>query len=210
MKFRFAFIVILAVLLLPAMSVARKGVGVVWDTEIEIVNEDSVHCVQYGIYNPWEEDVTALLSVSDELKEVIVSEKSEAKLINAGTTHKEAVPIEFCFQIANIYPEDCLVGNFICEQKCSDEEVSYSGKIVAMEKPGTSTGSGSATSLGVSVPLKLRVRCSPYPRDWTMVYIAVAVISIILIVLILRKRKAPAKTAAAKKKPAKKKRKRKK
>lgn len=175
------------ILMLSPIVLARKGVGLVWDTETEIVSEKSKHCVQYGIYNPWEEDVTAILSVSNELKEVITKEESESKFIKAGTTHDIAVPIEFCFEIAEIYSEDCLVGSVICEQKCEEPEVVYEGKIVAMEEPTGEVegGAGSATSLGVSVPLKLKVKCNPHAREWTLVYVVVIVIALILILWIL-------------------------
>lgn len=169
---------------------ARKGVGIVWDTETEIVTENTEQCVQYGVYNPWEEDVTAILSVSSELKDIIIKEESEEKLIPKGTTHDVAVPIEFCFKVAKVYKEDCLVGNFICEQACKDEQVVYEGKIIAMEaSKGTSAGAaGSSTALGVSVPLKLKIKCSPHPRDWTLVYVAIIIIVIILIILMLLKK----------------------
>ena len=178
--------------LLSSTILARKGVGIVWDTETEIVTENLVHCVQYGIYNPWEEGVNAILSVSSELKDVITTEESETKFIKAGTTHDIAAPIEFCFKVAKTYEEDCLIGNLVCEQKCEDPQIIYEGKIVVMEMPeGTSAGAaGSATALGVSVPLKLKVRCDPHPREWTLVYVVIIVVVIILIFLILlQKRK---------------------
>ena len=176
---------------LTQVSLARKGVGIVWDTETEIVNEDSVHCVQYGVYNPWDEDVTAVLSVSKELKDVIVMEESESKYIAAETFHNKSVPIEFCFRIAKIYSEDCIMGSTLCEQTCSEEQVEYEGKIIAMEKAGGMTGgsAGSATALGVSVPLKLRVKCVPHPRDYGPIYVVVIIIALILLGMVLAKAK---------------------
>lgn len=192
MRFKIAsFLIMLFIFSLTSTVVlARKGVGIVWDTETEIVIENTEHCVQYGIYNPWDEDVTATLSVSSELQEIIISQDSQIKLIAGGTEHEVAVPIEFCFKVAKVYEEDCLVGSLICEQTCQAEQVVYEGKIVAMESSGGNVGgaAGSSTSLGVSVPLKLKVRCSPHTRDWTLVYVAIIILVVILILLILYKK----------------------
>jgi hypothetical protein len=192
MKFRIVSILILLFTLSLASTTvsARKGVGIVWDTETEIVIENTEHCVQYGIYNPWEEDVTAALSVSADLQKIITKQESQAKLVQAATDHDVAVPIEFCFTVDNVYEEDCLVGKFICEQTCQAEQVVYEGKIVAMEaSTGTSAeGAGSATTLGVSVPLKLKVKCSEHPREWTLVYVVVIIIVVILMLLIIYKK----------------------
>jgi hypothetical protein len=192
MKNRSILIVIsMIALMLAPMALARKGVGVVWDTETEIVVEGSTHCVQYGIYNPWDEDVTALLSVSDELKDIIIKEESESKLITGETMHDMAVPIEFCFDIAKVYEEDCLIGGLICEQTCGEEQVIYEGKIVAMEGStgGGGGAAGSATALGVSVPLKLKVRCFQHARDWTIVYVTVLIVALLIVGYMLYKRK---------------------
>jgi uncharacterized membrane protein len=190
MRYKMTPLFILLCILISSTVFARKGVGIVWDTETEIVTENTLHCIQYGIYNPWEEDVTASLGVSSELQGIIVNQQSESKLIKAGTNNDVAVPIEFCFKVAKVYNEDCLVGGLVCEQTCSGDEITYDGKIMATEG---STGSsaeaaGSSTTLGVSVPLKLRVKCTPHPRDWTLVYVVIIIIVVILILLILYKK----------------------
>ncbi len=184
-----ACLIIAAVMILPQTASARKGVGIVWDTETEIVTEGSTRCIGYGVYNPWEEDVTAILSISDELKDVVTEEESETKLIEAGTMHDNAVPIEFCFTIPKIYEEDCLLPGFFCEQTCEQPEIAYDGSIVAMEQIEGSAGgaAGSATSLGVSVPLKLKVRCDAHPRDWSLAFVIIIVVILIIIGLYLRK-----------------------
>lgn len=179
-------------LILSHAVFARKGVGIVWNTETEIVNENSKHCIEYGIYNPWEEDVEAKLGVSPELEDIIVELESEPKFIKAGTTNDIAVPVDFCFSIGEVYSKDCLIGNFVCEKRCEEPEIVYTGKVMAREEPkkGGEGAVGSATSLGVAVPLRLRVKCSPYARDYTLVYAVVIIISLILILwIVYRKRK---------------------
>ena len=182
-----SIISILAILMLSPMTFARKGVGIVWNTETEIVKEGSTHCVTYGIYNPWDEDVYAKLGVSKDLENIISNQQSEAKLIKAETFHENAVPIEFCFEIAKTYTNDCLLGPFLCEQVCQEQQVVHEGKIIAMEEASGGTGgtAGSSTSLGVSVPLKLKVQCESQNRSYTLVYVIMIGITLILISLLV-------------------------
>ena len=189
-KFISVIIVILLLFLLPQAAEARKGVGIVWNTENEIVNEDSTNCIEYGLYNPWDEDVNAYLSVSDELKDIITSEHSEPKVIKGKTMHNAAVPVKICFKIAKVYSEDCLWNGQICEQRCEESQVIYTGKIKTMEKEsGLLSGAGSATALGVSVPLTLKVRCNSHSRDWSLVYIIVIGVVLSAIGILLYKRR---------------------
>lgn len=193
MKNKLLLIVVLTlaiILVLPHATDARKGVGIVWNTESEIVNEASTHCIEYGIYNPWDEDVQAYLSVYGELNEVIKNEFSDSYLIKAKTFHDMAVPVNFCFEVAQVYSKDCLYGDYICEQTCEEPEVTYEGKIKTMEKSeGLFGGSGSSTSLGVSVPLKLKVRCNAHSRDWSLVYISVIGVTLAALGIFLYKKK---------------------
>lgn len=185
-----AILLIIALLFIPT-AMARKGVGIVWNTETEIVDAGSTHCVEYGVYNPWDESVNVELTVSDELKDIVMSQESEVKLVQADTTHDKAVPVEFCFKVADVYEEHCLLGAALCEQKCDQEQKIYEGTIQAAEKSqGSPESSGSSTALGVSVPLKLKVRCTPHPMDWSELYILIIVLALIgLIIVVNRKRK---------------------
>ncbi len=178
-------------LILSSNVEARKGVGIIWDTETAIVNEDSVHCVDYGLYNPWNEDVNAMLGVSDELRNVITETDTEPVFIEAETYHEDNIPTQLCFKVANVYEEDCLLFGTLCAQKCDNmEEVKYSGRVTVNEKPKESTQgtTGSATSLGISVPLDLRIQCSESPRNWTFIYYIIIVLAIVAIVMIFIKR----------------------
>ncbi len=186
------YIAVLICLLIVGLSqsaLARKGVGIVWNTETEIVNEGASHCISYGVYNPWDEDVAATLTASEELKPIIVKEDTEPKFIKAETYHEQAIPIEFCFKVARVYARNCLVGGMLCEQTCTEPQVEYSGNILALEEQtGGTTGTGSATSLGVSVPLKIKVACNAHPRNYTPAYIAIIIIALLLIAWILYKK----------------------
>lgn len=183
-----AVLALATVLLMPVAVSAAKGVGIVWDTEVEIVDAGATRCIQYGVYNPWDEPVTAELTVSDEFKDIITNEKSEVKEIPAKTTHDKAIPVELCFKVGG-YSEDCAIGNQVCAQTCSTPEVSYSGKIRATEVAGSSSGgTGSATTESLAVPLLLKVRCTPHSRDFTLVYTVAIVFAITAMGVIFFKR----------------------
>jgi hypothetical protein len=166
-------------LVVSLLAPAAEAVGIKWSTEREMVSELSQKCIVYGVYNPSAEDATVKLSVSKELEEVVQGAVSQTKTVLAGTTHDQAVQLELCFWVPKVYAADCLAGDLLCEQSCTQDEVSYSGEILAVEvNEEGGGGMGSATTVGASVPLMLRVSCSPYKRDWTPVYAIVVVAAV--------------------------------
>ncbi len=168
-------VVMLAAAVLPVQT---QAVGILWTTEKEMVNEMSPHCIEYGVYNPSSEDANVKLSVSESLKDVVQGENSHIKFVQAGTKHNDAVVVELCFQVPKVYEADCIAGDFLCEQSCTQDEVSFTGEIMAIEMTDNNAGGmGSATTVGASVPLTLRVKCNPYGRDWSPVYIVVVVVA---------------------------------
>ncbi len=170
-----AFSLLLVASLLPAQG---DAVGIVWTTEKEMVNELSPQCITYGVYNPSADDAVVMLSVSDSLKPVVQGVVSHSQLVAAGTKHDQAVQLELCFQVPKVYEADCLAGDFLCQQSCTQDEVSYTGEIMAVEVNSENEGlMGSATTVGASVPLTLRVRCNPYTRDFSPVYLTVIVVA---------------------------------
>lgn len=176
-------VLLVTILLLPAVS-ARKGVGIMWSTQAELVDEGDSHCVQYGVYNPWDEDVNAKLEPSDDFSEILEKTESEATFIAAQTMHENAISLELCFSVPKVYEEECVLGNWLCEQKCEEPEKAYEGDIIVAEEKDDSSGV-SATALGVSVPLRLIVKCNAHPVDWVPVYILIIIIIILLIALII-------------------------
>ncbi len=189
-KIATVLLVLALVVLMASQASARKGVGLKWSTETEIVNENSEHCIEYGVYNPWDEDVRVSLGVGGELQQVVTSQESEVKLIPAHTYHNESIPVTLCFTVPKVYKEDCMLGDFLCEQKCEQDQVVYNGEVVANEvKEGGAGAMGSATALGVSTDLKLKVNCVKHGRDWSLVYIVVIVVVVLLLIGFLYKRK---------------------
>lgn len=193
-KMKNKILVLIAIILMSLIIIepasARKGVGIVWETESEIVNEESTHCITYGLYNPWDEDINIILRASEEFRNLIKRQEAESKFIKAGTFHEDAVPAKVCFEIAKVYEENCLALGLGCEKKCEGPEKIYNGKILANEvTTGDVSGStGSTTSLGVSIPLNLRVNCSPQPRSLIVFYLVFIGIALIATCIILYKK----------------------
>jgi len=170
-------------LLILNISYARKGVGIVVNSQSELVDENKEICIDYGIYNPWDEDVRAVLETQGEINQILSNYKSEEKLIPAGTTHSESLPVKLCFKVADVYKDDCLLGNLLCEQKCDAPQVSYGGEVAVIEKAQQSQGStGSQTNLGVSAPLSIKVKCQKSPRNYTPLWFGLFILVLIIFI----------------------------
>jgi hypothetical protein len=168
-----------ALILVPSVS-ARKGVGLVWSTEAEVVSEGGQKCITYGVYNPWDEDVRMQLTVSETLKPILVGTQSDVRTISANTGHENAVPVQLCFNVGSVY------------RTCDNPEVALSGKVMAVEAPeANAQGTGSATALGVSVPLSLRVSCNSELHNYTIAYVlgSVALVAAVLLFVARRKKR---------------------
>ena len=143
-KTNILIILLLIILVIASINVsARKGVGIVWTTEAEIVEEGIKHCIPYGIYNPWDEDVNAYLDITGGLEEIIVEQEVSPRLIKANTMHDQAVPINFCFATKKIYEDNCFLG-MLCEQKCDKEQTEFFGDL-----PLAAVGRVAGNSIGI-------------------------------------------------------------
>ncbi len=190
------FFVLLVVLF--QISFVFAGVGIKWDKESALINENDRTCLTYYVYNPWNEDTTVKVELSDEtgdLNSIVTEQESETKLVPANTSSKDALPIEFCFSAPEIYERDCLVGGLMCELVCEGDQREYVGEVVVKSVPEqTEIGGagGSTTTMSVSAPLKIKVRCNPYERNYTVFYALIAVLCLIVITLLIyRKYKGP-------------------
>ncbi|MBI2584196.1 MAG: hypothetical protein HYW25_05995 [Candidatus Aenigmarchaeota archaeon] len=165
-------IAVLAFAFLMPPAHAEKGVGLKWFTENENVAEESMHCIDYGIYNPWNTDVNAVLKVSGEFLQVAEMKKSEPVFVKAATASSAALPSRICFRIGDTYEEECLIGNWFCDRTCPKEQREYAGQVVVEEAPEESTvgGTGAMVTFSVAAPLRLVVECRDEKRDLTPLY----------------------------------------
>ena len=180
-------------LVLVILPFASAGVGISWDKETSLVPENTKTCLTYKVYNPWPEDSTVQIELSDTLMEIVNYIESESKFVPKETSSKEAIPVEFCFKTPRVYEQDCLLFNtFICKQDCLDEMKIYSGdvEVIDIGNLDVSGGSGgSATAVSVSAPLKIKVQCMAHKRNYSLIYILIAVIAGILLAINLLKKK---------------------
>jgi len=189
MNTKFLIPLLFSFLLLLPLAAAEKGVGIMWATQSEMVKEGQINCVEYKVYNPFDENTNIFLTASGNLAPLV--KDSDAVLVPAGTTHDKAIPISLCFDIPKVYSKDCTAG-VICEQTCSEAEVSYTGEILAAEKSTAGTGAeaaGSATRAVASAPLTLKVACEKSGKNWMPVIAVIIVLALIAAFIALRKKK---------------------
>lgn len=166
------------------IAYARKGVGIVVNSQAEVVDENKQICLDYGIYNPWDEDVKAALETQGDINNILSNYQSEEKIIPAGTTHSNALPVKLCFRVTDVYKDDCLIGNLLCQQTCQSPQVTYNGEVAVVEKSQQNQDStGSQTNLGVSAPLAIKVRCQKSPRNYTPLWAGLFVLVLLIFII---------------------------
>jgi hypothetical protein len=176
------FLVVFLVWIVIFSSFISAGLGIKWTSESVMVNEGERVCLNsYSIYNPWGADSNVVVTLSKELKEILVMQETTTKTIPAFTSSSESIPMEFCFEVPKVYERDHVIaGRFIDKLDCSEETKVYEGEVVVESAPVSSQMSGiggSATKMSVSAPLRVRVRCNAYSWDYTLAYVLAAVLS---------------------------------
>lgn len=169
---------------------ATVGIGLKWFTESEYVKEGTIKCIDYGLYNPFDQDVRGYLVATKDLESLYDAEKP--KLIPANTSSKNAILTKICFKIPKkVYQENCILG-MMCKKKCENiEEKSYKGEVIAqydISRPNQ--GVGSVVGSSFAAPLELKVKCEKKERNWLpLILVVIIVAAIIVWQLIKRKHK---------------------
>ncbi len=162
-------------MLFVPLAAAEKGVGIMWSTQSEVVKEGQLNCVNYTVYNPFDEDANIYMTASSELESLV--EDTTPILVPAGTTHDMGIPVSLCFDIP--------------KQTCATE-VTYTGDVLAVEKSTSESGAdaaGSATRAMASAPLTLKVTCPPSEINWTLMLIVAAVAIVLVAAFVLMRKK---------------------
>jgi len=172
------------ILIFPMVS---AGVGISWDKESALVQENTKTCLTYKIYNPWPEESYVKIELSNSLLEILKSSDSNVEFIPAETSSSEAIPVTFCFKTPTLYEKDCaLFDTFFCKQECLGEQIMYSGEVEVLEVPKEMVekggAGGSATAMSVSAPLRVRVMCVAHGTSYTPIYVLVGLIVLILLI----------------------------
>jgi hypothetical protein len=168
------------------------GMGVKWYTESELVKENTIKCIGYGLYNPFDVPVMGYVEPTNTL--VNISSIVEPILVLENTSSTNAIPVEICFNIPKVYKQDCILGMF-CERTCPEtssvdepykNEVRFEGDVVGkyLQLDQATGATGSKTGSSVAVPLELVVICQPKERNDTLMYITFAIVIIALIAII--------------------------
>ena len=186
--------VVLGILLLLVVMVvpySSAGVGLKWEKESILVNEEDSTCFSYSVYNPWPEDSYVIIELSEELREVLVTQEVDDTLIPANTASTNAIPIEFCFKVPKVYKEECLIGDsVVCKQQCHASQKIYEGEVIVRSVPSSTEGVGSSTSMSVSAPLRIKIRCNEHGLDFTVVYATLVILClVIMLVMFVKKHK---------------------
>jgi len=172
------FIFFILIFIKPAYA----GVGIVYGVRDVEVYEGDTKCITYGIYNPFDSDVTALIFASGELSNLI--SKSDQFFVPAHTSHDDAKKVEFCFKIPkDVYERDCLIGNFFCDKSCSNDLKVFRGSIVVQEVKEVKQGTGSGTASSASASLNLIVKCLPQKRNYFALSGLIAALLIFLAII---------------------------
>lgn len=169
---------------------AVQGVGVVYSTVYETVQEGEQKCISYGLFNEFDEDVTAELRVSGGLTSILKGVQTSQVFLKAGTGKEQAIQTPVCFKVDNVYSEQCIAG-MLCKQTCSEDPVTYKGQVeVVKTADPTAGGSGSGMALSIPADLTVQVKCNPHGRSYGAFVVTVAVVIIVLIGihLLIRKR----------------------
>jgi len=187
----FSLALALILIVLPFVS---AGVGISWDKETSLIPENTKTCLTYKVYNPWPEDSTVEIALSDNLMEIVSYIQSESVFVPKDTSSKNAIPIEFCFKTPNVYEKDCFLFNkLLCKQDCIENMRIYEGEVEVLEVGDQVKGSGaggSATAVSVSAPLRVKVQCVAHTRNYSLIYILIAVAAgIFLIINLIQRRK---------------------
>jgi hypothetical protein len=163
MKKNLLFFILILILLIPLP--AKAGVGIVYGVRNVQVSEGEEKCINYGVYNPFSEDVTARIFASGEIAPLI--DKEETFFVPGGTMHNEAERVDFCFRIpTTVYEKDCVIGSIFCEKTCSENPKTFEGSVVVQEVKDKKGGTGSSTVSSTSAKLNLIVSCKPEKRNY--------------------------------------------
>lgn len=173
-------LILLFLLILPN-AWALKGIGLQWYTEYAQIEEGKTGCVEYGVYNPWDENITIGLRASGEIEQF--AKIPEPKFVPAETFHESAIRTQICFKMPRVYDKNCKLGSFICEHDCS-EKITYDGEISAIERApkGSRGGTGSAAVASVAADLKIKAMCKERDLRWLITF-AIVIITIIGLIL---------------------------
>ena len=133
---------LLLILFIIPSAFAASGAGLKYNSEyVELIEKDT-HCLNYGIYNPYDSDSLISLTAEGEFEDFQI--ESEPTNVPANTNANNELRKDICFKIPKVV------------DSCEDGKL-LKGQVIASTVP---TSEGIGTALAVSAPLEMKVNCN--------------------------------------------------
>jgi hypothetical protein len=182
LKKAFLIFILTSILLLQSVK-ADVGVGIQWGVEEIFVNDNQENCLSYKIYNPFNSDVTATVSVSDDLIKYISSVEPEQVFLSGY----QGDPNDNAAKLANSKNvEVCFNGNIW--RWPPFYPIDLEGGVLAGSSPGNVVGiTGSTVASVVHAPLTLHVGSLSNYYKFVVILVVVLILLAIVILKIMKK-----------------------
>ena len=133
---------LLLILFIIPSAFAVSGAGLKYNFEYVELIEKETHCLNYGIYNPYDSDSLISLTAEGEFEDFQI--ESEPTNVPANTNANNELRKDICFKIPKVV------------DSCEDGKL-LKGQVIASTVP---TSGGIGTALAVSAPLEMKVNCN--------------------------------------------------
>jgi len=133
---------LLLILFIIPSAFAVSGAGLKYNFEYVELIEKETHCLNYGIYNPYDSDSLISLTAEGEFEDFQI--ESEPTNVPANTNANNELRKDICFKIPKVV------------DSCEDGKL-LKGQVIASTVP---TSEGIGTALAVSAPLEMKVNCN--------------------------------------------------
>ena len=133
---------LLLILFIIPSAFAVSGAGLKYNFEYVELIEKETHCLNYGIYNPYDSDSLISLTAEGEFEDFQI--ESEPTNVPANTNANNELRKDICFKIPKVV------------DSCEDGKL-LKGQVIASTAPNSE---GIGTALAVSAPLEMKVNCN--------------------------------------------------
>lgn len=133
---------LLLILFIIPSAFAVSGAGLKYNFEYVELIEKETHCLNYGIYNPYDSDSLISLTAEGEFEDFQI--ESEPTNVPANTNANNELRKDICFKIPKVV------------DSCEDGKL-LKGQVIASTVPSSE---GIGTALAVSAPLEMKVNCN--------------------------------------------------
>jgi hypothetical protein len=174
-------ILLIFTLFLPVAK-ADVGIGIRWGIEELFLNDFEEKCISYSIYNPFDTEVTAQVSVEGEIAALVKSIDPTQVYLPAYT----GAPNDNAAKLANKKDvKICFYANFFRWPPFYPKD--YKGAVIASALPGKIETTGSAAVSAVQAPLTVRV--GSIQMFYAFIGVLCFIIAVVAFSLLLLKKK---------------------